>query len=896
MAKKKLSAIELVLKKIAKLFEVSIAGKQDVIDAQHKLSADLITDGATNKVINVKPDWNATSGDAFIKNKPTIPSPTAVKGNAESSYRTGNVNITPANIGLGNVVDTGDSATPVKGGTTKFTTGGAYTELNKKVDKVQGKGLSTNDYDDTAKSKVDNIPSSPKYTDTTYQFEQSGNTLKMGTNNETKSNIYTPSVPSVASTSSLLKGDGNGNAVAATEGTDYQAPLSFKTTPSNDNKVVTESDIEDFAEDDGTYPDMTVGKSQNIFGSTETNDMFVYRPTAGIQDIQSGQPGLGGAEVQKIEGNGVAWNQLVDYTKINSYESYGLTITNNNDGSFSVNGTSTGGIYYLRPVSEPFALPQGHKIFVKGTPEAADYAQNLAQLTSYGMMFQLTNGVGTEGLVPPTGRIFDLSYDGGIYQMVIAITYNTVIDAVFKPQVIDLTLIFGVGNEPSTVAEFETWLANNVGLKDYYPYCEGELIGVNTIKVKTTGFNQLNNGTARVLGGKEYEIVGNYTAITLDGDTITPSSGKFTPSKNGTLTITDYDSNTCIHLVHSGSRDGEYEPYWSEEKELEVGRIYGKLNGEGNPVKIWSDGVMKGCLKDNRFDNIDIVNGCARIVTGVKDLGTLSWQKDPDRNQVYCGNFSGKMAYGSILTGKFAPADANYWGIVKECGNISVGIANNEEVYIGTNDASDAFIASLNGVVCWYQLSEEVIYSGLYYDTSTLGDGSQLVPLQEFVYAVDDYGTEELLLDNGTATTECAPKMSIKYGINAADAIKNLPHNYVSVKAQSLSSSEKAQARQNIGACAISDVPSSLADIGALSSIEAISVNTSSACSITGSGNAGKTQTIIYTNSGSSDLTVTVPTDYTTPDGQAIELTCKAGGYCEVSYLNVGGTIYARGL
>lgn len=35
-----------------------------------------------------------------------------------------------------------------------------------KVDKVAGKGLSTNDYTDAAKKKVDAIPSSPKYTDT----------------------------------------------------------------------------------------------------------------------------------------------------------------------------------------------------------------------------------------------------------------------------------------------------------------------------------------------------------------------------------------------------------------------------------------------------------------------------------------------------------------------------------------------------------------------------------------------------------------------------------------------------------------------------------------------------------------------------------------------------------
>lgn len=37
---------------------------------------------------------------------------------------------------------------------------------NNKVDAVTGKGLSTNDYTDVAKTKVDNIPASPKYTDT----------------------------------------------------------------------------------------------------------------------------------------------------------------------------------------------------------------------------------------------------------------------------------------------------------------------------------------------------------------------------------------------------------------------------------------------------------------------------------------------------------------------------------------------------------------------------------------------------------------------------------------------------------------------------------------------------------------------------------------------------------
>lgn len=41
-------------------------------------------------------------------------------------------------------------------------------EIGTKVNAVKGKGLSTNDYSDTDKAKVDAIPSNPKYTDTTY--------------------------------------------------------------------------------------------------------------------------------------------------------------------------------------------------------------------------------------------------------------------------------------------------------------------------------------------------------------------------------------------------------------------------------------------------------------------------------------------------------------------------------------------------------------------------------------------------------------------------------------------------------------------------------------------------------------------------------------------------------
>lgn len=97
----------------------------------------------------------ATTVSTQIGNK--VDKTTTVNGHALS----GNVTVTKSDVGLGSVVNTGDSATPVSGGTTKFTTGGAYTELAKKVDKVDGKGLSTNDYTSEDKAKLDYLYGKP---------------------------------------------------------------------------------------------------------------------------------------------------------------------------------------------------------------------------------------------------------------------------------------------------------------------------------------------------------------------------------------------------------------------------------------------------------------------------------------------------------------------------------------------------------------------------------------------------------------------------------------------------------------------------------------------------------------------------------------------------------------
>ena len=84
-----------------------------------------------------------------IENGAQVNTITGVKGSAEADYRTGNVEITKANIGLGDVDNTADVDKPVSTA--------VQAALNNKVDKETGKGLSTNDFTDALKTKLDGI-------------------------------------------------------------------------------------------------------------------------------------------------------------------------------------------------------------------------------------------------------------------------------------------------------------------------------------------------------------------------------------------------------------------------------------------------------------------------------------------------------------------------------------------------------------------------------------------------------------------------------------------------------------------------------------------------------------------------------------------------------------------
>lgn len=106
---------------------------------------------------------------------------TGVKGNAETVYRVGDVNITPANIGLGNVDNTSDADKPISTAT--------QTALNNKVDKVTGKGLSTNDYTTADKTKLAGIEEGAQVNKVTGVKGSAESSYRVGNVNITKANI-----------------------------------------------------------------------------------------------------------------------------------------------------------------------------------------------------------------------------------------------------------------------------------------------------------------------------------------------------------------------------------------------------------------------------------------------------------------------------------------------------------------------------------------------------------------------------------------------------------------------------------------------------------------------------------------------------------------------------------
>jgi hypothetical protein len=156
-------------------------------------------------------------------------------------------------------------------------------------------------------------------------------------------------------------------------------------------------------------------------------------------------------------GRNIEWNQLLDKNEFsNSKIVQGVTITNNGDGTYKLDGTAIDNVYFVI-TSQYMSFNTNHKYFLSG---GSNSSTSLFIYLDFGESLMRANS--SEGVIGVPTK------NSGVLRLYIAQSIN-VNGVLIKPQLFDLTQMFGAGNEPATPAEFWTYFDHKL-----YPYNLGE--------------------------------------------------------------------------------------------------------------------------------------------------------------------------------------------------------------------------------------------------------------------------------------------------------------------------------------------------------------------------------------------------------------------------------------
>lgn len=205
-------------------------------------------------------------------------------------------------------------------------------------------------------------------------------------------------------------------------------------------------------------------------GQGVTHKFETDTDTAYVKTIPTGGKLM---SVKNIGGRSIMWNQLVKPVPTVVTQA-GVKFTFSNDGIITLNGTATttGNAVSLQSVKNQ----KGHKYLMVANPLSGVYGKDQLQFSSqsYG---QDSTGHGT--IITNESSNEKWYYTLYVYE---GVTYDNV---KLQPQIYDLTAMFGSGNEPTTVEEFE-----KIFPADYYPYNAGEVVrtGVTEVAVGDTAY------------------------------------------------------------------------------------------------------------------------------------------------------------------------------------------------------------------------------------------------------------------------------------------------------------------------------------------------------------------------------------------------------------------------
>lgn len=512
------------------------------------------------------------------------------------------------------------------------------------------------------------------------------------------------------------------------------------------NEVKQEA-TDNYATKTGEYKELTAGFAYEILGDGQaTNEKFSFRPTGGPnRNVRDGS-----ARIEVLKGNSVVWNQIIPIQSNSLTQTVnGVTLTDNRDGSYSVSTTSAGATADASfTIKTIYAIGSEHKWFFSGCPNGGSTS------TYYVNVFG--------GIDIGNGGLINYGTYGGVY--VINVKAGCVITnaITFRPKLVDLTKMFGAGNEPTTVEQFYELLPEGV---DINAYNGGEIVDANYKGIKTTGFNQFNGTYAKVLGGVKYYLGGTYTSIgytTEEGGTteaITIPSDKFyTPSQNGYIYAQGTD--ICINIAWDeySALNGTYKPYKPFERDLSwVAKYFPNgMRSAGNvadeirfnsTTQQW-EAVQRVAVKTftsasyiqsvNQYGIVNVIlahdNGWMQLYQNAL-FDTLTRQTSLIGNTQTEGYLVAETSEGVTLYARLGES---------KLGGSTLEAANN---YLAKNP-----------ILCNYELAEPIV-----------------TPITEDVnlaYDVADYGTEQLIVAEGAQSAPLSAE--IVYEPNVLASIKQV--------------------------------------------------------------------------------------------------------------------------
>lgn len=423
------------------------------------------------------------------------------------------------------------------------------------------------------------------------------------------------------------------------------------------------------------------------------------------------------ASVEKIGGRTLVWNQMIqngDFSLNSMWSGLGSTVSvEGNTGIF----TATEAALTNNKI-EVYQILSGN--VVKGHKYCVRFEYNLSvdindqSVLNLGSIYTKIPvvGAGTWGkfnsivTVYATSNIFDLYFYFDSLSVGDTVKLRNV-------QLFDLTRMFGPGNEPSTVEEFEAMFPAN-----YYPYNEGELLSMLVNEVVEAPYlrNLYNYNDMIKYGFAAFDVRGGailYRSSTLgiisewkiydqqwkcigDFDTLLfepnkpfklPDSARYIVSKD------DPYPNARTYVGYNS--DTSYVPYGENDKSYNIPQSILQLDGYG-------DGVTADV-----YNYIDWENKKYHKRVGRLDLGTVNM------NLIESGFFFAELKNAKPNTPN-AICNRYKYGSSQSTSELTQGsfiIGNGSYLYIKDTNYTDSetFNQSLSGVILYYELAEEQI-------------------------------------------------------------------------------------------------------------------------------------------------------------------------------------------